>query len=74
MKFRKHEYGKVKKERKQETTDDHDVRTPQQQTTTNTNLYYILRKVEKFQDETRKLIALSHVLIQRTTAQLEDAV
>ena len=74
MKFRKHEYGTVKKERKQEIPDDRDVRTPQQQTTTNTKLYNILCKVETFQDKTGKLIGLSHVLTQKTTAQLKDAV
>ena len=71
-KFKKHEYGKKKIERLPEISED--VRSPHQRSNSNTRLYNILAKVEKFQEETGQEIGLSHVLKQKTEKQLRESI
>ena len=71
-KFQKHEYGKEKTERLPEISED--VRSPNQRSSSNTRLYNILAKVEKFQEETGKEIGLSHILKQKSEKQLKECI
>jgi len=76
MKFRKHEYGKVKKEKTARIPPACDVHSAVQSdvNTQNTKLYNIFSKVMAFQAKTGKLIGLSHTLQQYTTADIQQAV
>lgn len=71
-KFYKHKYGKNKKERVSEVSQD--VRPAHNRSFTNTKLYNILTKVEKFQDETGNAIGFGHILKQTTEKQLLESI
>lgn len=77
LKFRKHEYGKVKNSRPPVISPEQDVRPPKHQTVNtnlNTKLYNIYSKVIDFQENNTKVIGLSHILQQNTTDNIKAAV
>ena len=51
-----------------------DVRSPNQRSSSNTRLYSILAKVEKFQGRTGKEIGLGHILKQKSEKQLKECI
>ena len=71
-KFQKHEYGKEKTERLPEISED--VRSANQRSSSNTKLYNILAKVDKFQEERGKEIGLGHILKQKSEKQLKECI